>query len=53
MSIIKKNSDDLRKYLNSKKVSKGEPYTHNSIYDKKSGLGYSGCLISSTSIQKK
>ena len=26
------------------KVSKGDPYTHNSIVDRKQGIGYGGCF---------
>ena len=44
MSGFKKNSDELRKYLYSRKVTKGEPYTHNSIIDRKQGIGYAGCF---------
>ena len=45
MSIkIKKNSGELKKFLDKHKISKGEPYTHNSIWDKKLGIGYGGCF---------
>ena len=43
MSGSKKHSDELRKYLTARKVSKGENYTHNSIWDRKMGIGYGGC----------
>ena len=44
MSNIKKNCDNLKKFLNSRRTSKGEPYTHNSILDKKNNCGYGGCF---------
>ncbi len=44
MSSNKKNSDELKKFLYSRKVSKGEQYTHNSIWDRKLGIGYGGCF---------
>merc|ERR1712196_758673 len=44
MSINKKVNDELKKFLYTRKASKGEPYTHNSIWDRKLGIGYGGCF---------
>lgn len=44
MSINKKVNDELKKFLYTRKVSKGEAYTHNSIWDRKLGIGYAGCF---------
>jgi len=39
-----KKRTELQKFLSQRKVEKGEEYTHNSLWDKKLGIGYAGCF---------
>ena len=40
--IKSRKKSNLRKFLESKRTSKGESFTHLSIYDKKLNKGYPG-----------